>query len=69
MTYKMKNTCCSDVLIPRSARSVKRLQGLQGKKASVKMFARKLHAHSVMYANRLVTTWRAIENKNTSCSQ
>eukprot|EP00983_Pelagomonas_calceolata_P039615 1137252-Pelagomonas_calceolata.AAC.1 len=31
--------------------------------------ARKLHAHSVMYANKLVTTRRANENKNTSCSQ
>eukprot|EP00983_Pelagomonas_calceolata_P122358 1160900-Pelagomonas_calceolata.AAC.5 len=31
--------------------------------------ARKFHAHSVMYANTLVTTRRAIENKNTTCSQ
>eukprot|EP00983_Pelagomonas_calceolata_P127418 1161401-Pelagomonas_calceolata.AAC.18 len=31
--------------------------------------ARKLHAHSVMYANKLVTTRRAIENKDTSRSQ
>eukprot|EP00983_Pelagomonas_calceolata_P051708 1142531-Pelagomonas_calceolata.AAC.1 len=31
--------------------------------------ARKLHAHSVMYANKLITTRLAIENKNTSCSQ
>eukprot|EP00983_Pelagomonas_calceolata_P122323 1160896-Pelagomonas_calceolata.AAC.5 len=31
--------------------------------------ARKLHAHSVMYANKLVTTRRTIESKNTSRSQ
>eukprot|EP00983_Pelagomonas_calceolata_P075129 1152862-Pelagomonas_calceolata.AAC.3 len=31
--------------------------------------ARKLHAHSVMYANKLVTTRRAIENNNTCHSQ
>eukprot|EP00983_Pelagomonas_calceolata_P055517 1144180-Pelagomonas_calceolata.AAC.2 len=31
--------------------------------------AHKLHAHSIMYTNKLVTTRRAIENKNTSCSQ
>eukprot|EP00983_Pelagomonas_calceolata_P055290 1144087-Pelagomonas_calceolata.AAC.1 len=31
--------------------------------------ARKLHAHSIMYANKLVTTRRAIENTNTSDSQ
>eukprot|EP00983_Pelagomonas_calceolata_P006308 209058-Pelagomonas_calceolata.AAC.5 len=29
----------------------------------------KLHAHSVMYAYKLVTTRRAIENTNTSHSQ
>eukprot|EP00983_Pelagomonas_calceolata_P039654 1137272-Pelagomonas_calceolata.AAC.2 len=28
--------------------------------------ARKLHAHSVMYANKLVTSWHATENKNSS---
>eukprot|EP00983_Pelagomonas_calceolata_P093024 1157731-Pelagomonas_calceolata.AAC.3 len=31
--------------------------------------ARKLHAHFFMYANKLVTTRRAIENTNTSYSQ
>eukprot|EP00983_Pelagomonas_calceolata_P062108 1147141-Pelagomonas_calceolata.AAC.2 len=31
--------------------------------------ARNLHAHSVKYAHKLVTTRRAIENKNTSHSQ
>jgi len=31
--------------------------------------ARNLHAHSVQYAHKLVTTRRAIENKNTSHSQ
>eukprot|EP00983_Pelagomonas_calceolata_P069355 1150339-Pelagomonas_calceolata.AAC.2 len=31
--------------------------------------ARKLHAHSVMYANKLVTTGCAIENNHTSHSQ
>eukprot|EP00983_Pelagomonas_calceolata_P050423 1141964-Pelagomonas_calceolata.AAC.1 len=31
--------------------------------------ARKLHADSVMYTNKLFTTRRAIENKNTFCSQ
>eukprot|EP00983_Pelagomonas_calceolata_P076016 1153243-Pelagomonas_calceolata.AAC.1 len=31
--------------------------------------ARKLRAYSVMYANKLVTTRRAIENKITPCSQ
>eukprot|EP00983_Pelagomonas_calceolata_P123286 1160991-Pelagomonas_calceolata.AAC.2 len=31
--------------------------------------ARKLHAHSVMYDNKLVTTRHAIENNNTSRSQ
>eukprot|EP00983_Pelagomonas_calceolata_P073627 1152199-Pelagomonas_calceolata.AAC.1 len=29
----------------------------------------KIHAHSVMYAIKLVTTRRAIDNKNTSCRQ
>eukprot|EP00983_Pelagomonas_calceolata_P114356 1160087-Pelagomonas_calceolata.AAC.9 len=32
-------------------------------------FSCKLHAHSVMYANKLVTTRRAIKNKNTPRSQ
>ena len=31
--------------------------------------AQQLHAHSVQYAHKLVTTRRAIENKNTSHSQ
>eukprot|EP00983_Pelagomonas_calceolata_P014373 458141-Pelagomonas_calceolata.AAC.1 len=31
--------------------------------------ARKLHAHSVVYANKLVTTRRAIDNNNASYSQ
>eukprot|EP00983_Pelagomonas_calceolata_P032087 1007580-Pelagomonas_calceolata.AAC.1 len=31
--------------------------------------ARKLRAHSARYANKLVTTRRAIDNKNTSRSQ
>eukprot|EP00983_Pelagomonas_calceolata_P004033 131205-Pelagomonas_calceolata.AAC.1 len=31
--------------------------------------AHKLHAHSIMYANKLVTASRAIENNHTSHSQ
>eukprot|EP00983_Pelagomonas_calceolata_P084204 1156315-Pelagomonas_calceolata.AAC.4 len=34
-----------------------------------KKLARKLHAHSVLYINKLVTTRHAIENKNSSHSQ
>eukprot|EP00983_Pelagomonas_calceolata_P037421 1136322-Pelagomonas_calceolata.AAC.1 len=41
--------------------------GIDHKRAN--KLARKLHAQSVMYANKLVTTGRAIENKNTSRSQ
>eukprot|EP00983_Pelagomonas_calceolata_P074748 1152682-Pelagomonas_calceolata.AAC.1 len=35
----------------------------------VNELAHKLHTHSVMYANKLVTTRRAIENNDTSYSQ
>eukprot|EP00983_Pelagomonas_calceolata_P129742 1161631-Pelagomonas_calceolata.AAC.1 len=45
----------------------KQLEQLDHQRANT--LARKLHAYSVMYANKLVTTRRAIENNNTSHSQ
>eukprot|EP00983_Pelagomonas_calceolata_P124441 1161106-Pelagomonas_calceolata.AAC.12 len=36
---------------------------------SANQLARKIHAHSVMYANKLVTTRRAFENKNNARNQ
>eukprot|EP00983_Pelagomonas_calceolata_P083918 1156255-Pelagomonas_calceolata.AAC.5 len=54
------------VLCPIRAQLTSTL-GLDHQRAN--KLARKLHAHAVMYANKLVTTGRAIENKKTFRSQ
>eukprot|EP00983_Pelagomonas_calceolata_P046251 1140073-Pelagomonas_calceolata.AAC.1 len=67
LPYFSQSELCGGVVIREHTLNQSKQLGLDRQHAN--KLARKLYAHSVMYANKLVTTRHDIENKNTSRSQ